>query len=238
MKLIISSALILSALADDHHPAPHNNFAPRNSLLYRASDSNQCVPNEKTCEQIPIAPGNSDEPQIPFWPDEEETNEYWMTKADEEFEARQKVLDRQSTKKAKYSIIFLGDGMGVNSITAGRIYTGQSEKLPNSESFKTAMDEVADVGSVGLSKTYCVDRQTTDSAASGTAYLTGVKTKYHMLGLNAQADYQNCLTTKDEHVTESVLKKAKKAGLATGIVTTTGKTFLNLTIRGSYELLL
>ena len=45
------------------------------------------------------------------------------------------------TKKAKNVIIFLGDGMGLPSVTAGRILRGQKEGH-NGESYKTAMERL------------------------------------------------------------------------------------------------
>ena len=96
-----------------------------------------------------------------------------------EVEQAIKVTSQPITNKAKYSIIFLGDGMGLPSVTAGWIYSGQKLGMINAESYKTGIDNVAHDGHTGLSKTYCVDRQTTDSAASATAYLTGTKAMYY-----------------------------------------------------------
>ena len=96
-------------------------------------------------------------------------------------EVEQAESIKPNTKKAKYSIIFLGDGMGLQTVTAGRIYSGQKKGMINAESYKTGIDMVAHNGHTGLSKTYCIDRQTTDSGASATAYLTGTKAMYSEL---------------------------------------------------------
>lgn len=71
-------------------------------------------------------------------------------------------------------------------------------------------------------KTYCVDAQVADSACTSTAYLSGVKTKYEMIGLNANAELNNCSAQVDEeNLTESIVRWAQKSCKSTGIVTTT-----------------
>ncbi|MBY0573790.1 MAG: alkaline phosphatase, partial [Undibacterium sp.] len=69
----------------------------------------------------------------------------------------------QST--AKNIIFFLGDGMGPTTVTAARIYKyGESGNLN--------MDTLERTARI---KTYSNDAQTTDSAPSMAAYMTGVK---------------------------------------------------------------
>lgn len=63
-------------------------------------------------------------------------------------------------------------------------------------------------------QTYNVNTQITDSAASGTAYLTGVKTNQGMLGLNAVASRGNCASTKNAEV-NSILRWSAEAGAVT-----------------------
>lgn len=71
-------------------------------------------------------------------------------------------------------------------------------------------------------KTYCVDAQVADSACTSTAYLSGVKTNYEVIGLNAHSTVGNCTTHLDEeNLTESIARWAQKSGKGTGIVTTT-----------------
>lgn len=71
-------------------------------------------------------------------------------------------------------------------------------------------------------QTYCVDRQTADSACSATAYLTGVKANYATIGVNGKVRYNDCKSSLDQknHVS-SIMDWAQKAKKATGIVTTT-----------------
>ncbi|RNA26010.1 alkaline tissue-nonspecific isozyme isoform X1 [Brachionus plicatilis] len=127
------------------------------------------------------------------------------------------LLKRKINKKvAKNIILFLGDGMGIGTITAGRIRKGQMQGF-NGEETVTYMESLDDVA---LSKTYSIDAQTTDSAGSATAYLCGVKSRAGTIGLNGYAIPFNCSSSLDNQV-DSILKWAHNAGKSTGIVTTT-----------------
>src|SRR4051812_28252371 len=67
--------------------------------------------------------------------------------------------------RAKNIIFFLGDGMGINTLTAARIYAvGEDGDL--------TIDTLPESAFV---KTFSNDAQVTDSAASMSAYMTGVK---------------------------------------------------------------
>ena len=211
------SLILPSILADLHHPSSKHLYANKDSS---PQFSEPVCDVGKDCE-ISMSPMDPEIKQIRHWDKQEETAEYWEKLTMAELENAEKVTSNLNKKKAKYSIIFLGDGMGIPTITAGRIYSGQKLGMINAESHKTGIDNVADQGHTGLSKTYCIDRQTTDSAASATAYLTGVKGMYYTMGLNGAARKGDCEASGEETHVESVLKKAKRAGFATGLVTTT-----------------
>ncbi|RNA41849.1 alkaline tissue-nonspecific isozyme [Brachionus plicatilis] len=115
---------------------------------------------------------------------------------------------------AKNVILFLGDGMGITTVTAGRIRKGQL-KNNNGEEEITFMESLPHVA---LSKTYNIDAQTADSAGTATAYLTGVKTRFGAIGVDGRA--HDCPTSLKSK-TESILKWAHFAGKSTGIITTT-----------------
>ncbi|NWZ32245.1 PPBI phosphatase, partial [Asarcornis scutulata] len=147
-------------------------------------------------------------------PAEEEDPSFWNKQAAAAIEASFNIQPR--TNEAKNLIIFLGDGFGVPSITAARILNGQLQgKLgPETPLFLDSFPYTA------LSKTYSVDRQVPDSAATATAYLCGVKSNYKTIGVSAAARYNQCNTTKGNEVI-SVLERARKAGKSVGVVTTT-----------------
>jgi alkaline phosphatase len=137
-----------------------------------------------------------------------------------------KVLNRKLNGKiAKNVILFLGDGMGVSTVTAGRIEKGQF-KNKNGEEEITNMENL---DHLALSKTYNIDAQTGDSAGTATAYLTGVKAKIGTIGIDGRAD--NCAQLPESEL-ESILKWAHFAGKSTGVVTTTRIT--HATPAGSY----
>ncbi|XP_010897006.1 intestinal-type alkaline phosphatase [Esox lucius] len=122
---------------------------------------------------------------------------------------------KPNVHRAKNSILFLGDGMGIPTVTAARILKGQM-KGGTGEEFVLAMDTFP---YLALSKTYNVDQQMPDSAGTATAYLCGVKARYGTLGLSASAIRKNCSSTFGNEV-NSVLHRAKMAGKSVGIVST------------------
>uniref|UniRef100_A0A667ZZM1 Alkaline phosphatase n=1 Tax=Myripristis murdjan TaxID=586833 RepID=A0A667ZZM1_9TELE len=145
---------------------------------------------------------------------EEENPEFWRLQAQKTLQA---ALDRKlNTNVAKNILFFLGDGMGITTYTAARILKGQLQNQTGEETVMT-MDTFPHVG---LAKTYSVDFQVPDSAATATAYLCGVKTNLNTLAVNAAARNGICKSQKGNEVT-SILKWAKDAGKSVGIVTTT-----------------
>ncbi|XP_028645406.1 intestinal-type alkaline phosphatase 1 [Grammomys surdaster] len=147
-------------------------------------------------------------------PVEEENPAFWNQKAKEALDVAKKLQPIQTS--AKNLIIFLGDGMGVPTVTATRILKGQMENHLGPET-PLAMDHFP---YMALSKTYNVDRQVPDSAGTATAYLCGVKANYKTIGLSAAARFNQCNTTFGNEV-YSVMYRAKKAGKSVGVVTTT-----------------
>ncbi|NXU08521.1 PPBI1 phosphatase, partial [Pardalotus punctatus] len=146
--------------------------------------------------------------------DAEKTPGYWNKGARRRLElalALQPVAQR-----AKNMILFMGDGMGLSTMSAARIYQGQLSGSSGEESV-LAMETFPHVA---LAKTYTIDRQVPDSAGTGTAYLCGVKANAKTLGLSGAAVYGKCRTTFGNEV-DSILHRARLAGKSVGIVTTT-----------------
>ncbi|XP_051549607.1 intestinal-type alkaline phosphatase [Myxocyprinus asiaticus] len=145
-------------------------------------------------------------------PEEEKPN-FWHVKAKQALNTALSM--KPNMHRAKNLILFLGDGMGISTVTATRILKGQMNGQTGEENV-LAMDTFPHLA---LSKTYNVDKQMPDSAATATAYLCGVKANYGTLGLSAAARRKNCSTTKGNEV-KSVLHQAKMAGKSVGIVST------------------
>ncbi|MFT7803167.1 alkaline phosphatase-like isoform X2 [Arapaima gigas] len=147
-------------------------------------------------------------------PAEEENPEFWRNRARG---ALRLALDHKlNTNVAKNVVLFLGDGMGITTMTAARILKGQ---LQNHTGEETVMN-MDTFPHVGLVKVYSVDFQIPDSAATATAYLCGVKSNLNTVGLSAAGRNGVCRSQKGNEVT-SILKWAKDAGKSVGIVTTT-----------------
>jgi alkaline phosphatase len=120
---------------------------------------------------------------------------------------------------AKNVIFFLGDGMGINTLTATRIYAvGESGEL--------TIDTLPESAFV---KTFSNDAQVTDSAASMSAYMTGVKQNNGVISMSTETiaaspgpdGSSRC--TNGQRV-DTLLELARRQGLAAGIVTTTSVT--------------
>jgi alkaline phosphatase len=158
----------------------------------------------------------------------EEYAEYWIKSGQERlrFEIqRQKEGAKLREKVAKNVILFLGDGMGMSTITAARIYKNQraggygEEKELSFEEFPY----------IGLSKTYEVNSQVPDSAGTSTAILSGVKINSQVAGFDARAKLDECDPVINEKAKlENIITWAQAAGKDTGFVTTTRVTHATL----------
>ena len=129
--------------------------------------------------------------------------------------------------EAKNVIFFLGDGMGPVTKTAARIYRyGEDGSL--------TMDTLPYTARI---KTFSLDAQTTDSAPSMAAYMTGVKQRNEVLSMSgdtiAKAPSRdtatgvsnavtNCAATGNGSAVATLTELAIAQGKATGTVTTTG----------------
>jgi len=124
---------------------------------------------------------------------------------------------QQTGNRAKNVILFVGDGMGISTITASRIFEGQQKGIDgerNQLSFET-------LPYLALSKTYSANQQTPDSAPTMTAMITGVKTNDGEISVNqsvARGETNHAIIQANQ--LETLLEKAELSGLATGIVST------------------
>ncbi|XP_005917934.1 alkaline phosphatase, tissue-nonspecific isozyme isoform X2 [Haplochromis burtoni] len=151
----------------------------------------------------------------PQFPEQEKDPKFWNTWAQRTLK-NALTLQELNKNKAKNLILFLGDGMGIPTVTAARILKGQL----NGQSGEETQLEMDKFPFVSLSKTYNTNAQVPDSAGTATAYLCGVKANEGTLGVSAAAVRSQCNTTQGNEVT-SILKWAKDAGKSVGIVTTT-----------------
>ena len=117
--------------------------------------------------------------------------------------------------RAENIILFIGDGMGVSTVTAARIFDGQSQGKSGEEHVLPfeRFDHVA------LVKTYNTNQQVADSAGTATAMFSGAKTKAGVIGIGPEASRRNCEDAL-RYPLESIGEIAKRRGKSVGIVTT------------------
>lgn len=136
------------------------------------------------------------------------------------FAAGQAVLEarlalKPITGKAKNVVLFIGDGMGISTLTAGRIHAGQKLGKPG-EGHVLAMETLPHSA---LIKTYNTNLQVPDSAGTASAMLTGTKTKAGVINIAPHVPTGVCADALKAPL-PSLAQQAAKAGLATGVVTT------------------
>lgn len=140
---------------------------------------------------------------------EETSSSYWINLAKQY--VTQQTNMKQNRNIAKNIIFFLGDGLSITTLAATRVYAG-GEHIPLSfEQFP----------SVGMAKTYCIDKQVPDSGCTATAYLTGVKGNYDTIGVNGKVKLNDCGETVSDKSTHSssIANWAMNAGKVAGIIT-------------------
>ena len=117
---------------------------------------------------------------------------------------------------ARNVILFIGDGMGVSTVTAARIFDGQSLGLSGEEHsliFETFPH-------VALVKTYNTNQQVPDSAGTATAMMTGMKTRAGVINIGPDAHRRDCQAALDNPL-KPLGVIAREQGKSVGIVTTT-----------------
>ncbi|MET0384345.1 MAG: alkaline phosphatase [Polyangiales bacterium] len=127
----------------------------------------------------------------------------------------QELARGKKRERAKNVILFVGDGMGVSTITAARILDGQRKGHPGEEN-QLSFEKFP---ALTLVKTYSVNQQTPDSAPTMTAMVTGVKTKDGILSVDedvVRGDYK----TVAGNELKTILELAEDHGLSTGVVST------------------
>ena len=119
------------------------------------------------------------------------------------------------SESGKNVILFLGDGMGVSTVTAARIFEGQSRGESGEENFLS----FEEFPHVALVKTYNVDGQVSDSAGTMTAIMTGVKARVGAISVGPEAKRNDCGTALD-YTLPTLLEELEDTGYRTGIIST------------------
>ncbi len=142
----------------------------------------------------------------------------WWADGRAALDARLKLVNRP--KRAKNVILLVGDGMGVSTLTAARIFDGQHPidgRTPGpGEENNLAWDRMANTA---LVKTYNSNAQVADSAGTASAMNTGVKTRIGVINFAADQGVEACKTP--DKLPRTMAEIARAQGMGLGIVTTT-----------------
>lgn len=144
-------------------------------------------------------------------------NNPWFVKGNEKM--AQAVMNSDSMineeGKAKNVILFVGDGMGISTVTAARILAGQKMGKMGEE-HNLSFDKFP---FSGFAKTYNVDGQTPDSAGTMTAMMSGVKTDVGVIGVAEAIERGDCGSVSGNELV-TALELAEIAGKSTGVIST------------------
>lgn len=141
-----------------------------------------------------------------------QTNSDWYKEAQTTIDNK---LNTDNKFKAKNVILFVGDGMGISTLTASRILQGQMADKSGEEGYLS----FESFPHTALVKTYNVDAQTPDSAGTMVAMMSGLKTDAGVIGVDEDVARGNCATVAGNEVT-TALELAEIKGLSTGIIST------------------
>jgi len=121
---------------------------------------------------------------------------------------------------ARNIILFIGDGMGISTITAARILEGQQ----NGNSGEENNLSWESFPNTALIKVYNSNQQTPDSAGTMSAIMTGHKTKAYTFGYDQDVVRGDHTSVEDyegnSRKVTTLLERFEKEGKSTGIVTT------------------
>lgn len=146
----------------------------------------------------------------------------WYQQGQEKVQQRKAIVSPKntpnqikSTEKAKNIIFVVGDGMGVSTLTAARIFVGQNQGLLGEE-FALSFENFP---YSALIKTYNVDLQTPDSAGTMSALMTGVKTNEGIISLPESIQRGDCASQLKGKL-PTFIDAAKAKGKSTAMITT------------------
>ncbi len=144
-----------------------------------------------------------------------QTNSVWFQEANDNI--AMKEANANTPKTAKNVILFVGDGMGISTLTAARIFEGQTlEGNQGGEEHELYFENFPNTA---LVKTYNTNSQVPDSAGTMTAMISGLKTDIGVFGYDEDTNRGDCTTLEGNGVT-TYLEMAEVAGMSTGIVST------------------
>jgi alkaline phosphatase len=141
----------------------------------------------------------------------------WFEAGKAVIEANMRARRELRPRRAKNVILFVGDGMGVSTVTAARILDGQQRGVDgewNRLSFESFSD-------LALSVTASANQQTSDSAPTATAMVVGIKTNDGAISVDQSIARQEfCAEVTRAKSFKTILERAEERGLSTGVIST------------------
>lgn len=137
---------------------------------------------------------------------------YWYEKNHQLLLNRMRNLQPEQLPRVKNVVMFIGDGMGMTTITAARTLKRQITKNQNAQ---LSFDKFP---ATALLETDIANSQIPESAATATALFCGVKTNFENLGVDASAGKNACENIESR--TPSIMSWAQDKNLKTGLVFT------------------
>lgn len=160
-----------------------------------------------------VVPANAQTSPIRFPVKRTENPETWRRDG---WSAIDKAKSRKiKNGKAKNVILFIGDGMGISTLTAARILEGQLRGESGEEN-RLSFEEFP---FSALSRTYQVNQQTSDSAPTMSSIITGVKTEEAVLSIDQNVKLGDYRSVRGNEA-KTLVEYAEEAGLSTGVVST------------------
>lgn len=143
-----------------------------------------------------------------------QTSNGWFEEANANISMKETT--QSGATRARNIILFVGDGMGITTLTAARIFEGQGLGLQGEE-HELYFENFPQTAIV---KTYNTNSQVPDSAGTMGAMVTGLKTDIGVFGYDETVVRGDCTTTSDKNIVTSYLEMAEVTGMATGIIST------------------
>lgn len=142
--------------------------------------------------------------------------------ADEWFENGRRSIEQikheqTNLRRAKNVILFVGDGMGISTLTAARILDGQQRGV-DGEFNRLSFERFPNLA---LSVTASANQQTSDSAPTATAMVAGIKTNDGAISVDqtiARSEASAQVTAAKS--VKTILERAEERGMSTGVVST------------------
>jgi alkaline phosphatase len=141
----------------------------------------------------------------------------WFAAGKREVSANKFANSLPNLRRAKNVILFVGDGMGISTVTAARILEGQKRSV-DGEYNRLSFEQFPNVA---LSVTASANQQTSDSAPTATAMVAGIKTNDGAISVDQGiARTESSADATAAHSVKTILERAEVRGMSTGVVTT------------------